>query len=105
MALKFPFWQVLPLAAKALMAGNVGILKHASIVPQSALAIEDVFRRAGFLDGAFQTLLVGSQKVDKILGDPRVMAAKLTGGEGAGIEVGIGAAERKRVDVGGRRIT
>jgi len=51
------------------MAGNVGLLKHASIVPQSALAIEDVFRRAGFPDGAFQTLLVGSQKVDKILGD------------------------------------
>src|SRR5258707_5025266 len=76
------------------MAGNVGLLKHASIVPQSALAIEDVFRRAGFPDGAFQTLLVGSQKVDKILGDPRVMAATLTGSEGAGIEVGIGAAKR-----------
>src|SRR5882762_10388917 len=90
----FPFWQVLRFAAPALMAGNVGLLKHASIVPQSALAIEDVFRRAGFPDGAFQTLLVGSQKVDKILGDPRVMAATLTGSEGAGIEVGIGAAKR-----------
>src|SRR5258707_5388516 len=76
------------------MAGNVGLLKHASIVPQSALAIEDIFRRAGFPDGAFQTLLLGSQKVDRILGDPRVMAATLTGSEGAGIEVGIGAAER-----------
>jgi succinate-semialdehyde dehydrogenase/glutarate-semialdehyde dehydrogenase len=90
----FPFWQVLRFAAPALMAGNVGLLKHASIVPQSALAIEDIFRRAGFPDGAFQTLLVGSQKVDKILGDSRVMAATLTGSEGAGIEVGIGAAKR-----------
>src|SRR5216110_1571655 len=90
----FPFWQVLRFAAPALMAGNVGLLKHASIVPQSALAIEDIFRRAGFPDGAFQTLLIGSQKVDKILGDPRVMAATLTGSEGAGIEVGIGAAKR-----------
>ncbi len=79
----FPFWQVLRFAAPALMAGNVGLLKHASIVPQCALAIEGVFRRAGFPDGAFQTLLVGSQKVDKILGDPRVMAATLTGSEGA----------------------
>src|SRR5204863_9576021 len=90
----FPFWQVLRFAAPALMAGNVGLLKHASIVPQCALAIEGVFRRAGFPDGAFQTLLVGSEKVDKILGDPRVMAATLTGSEGAGIEVGIGAAKR-----------
>src|SRR5258705_2127482 len=96
-----PFWQVLRFAAPALMAGNVGLLKHASIVPQCALAIEDVFRRAGFPDGAFQTLLVGSQKVDKILGDPRVMAATLTGSEGAGIEVGIRAAERiKKVVLG-----
>src|SRR2546430_662229 len=90
----FPFWQVLRFAAPALMAGNVGLLKHASIVPQSALGIEDIFRRAGFPDGAFQTLLIGSHKVDKILGDPRVMAATLTGSEGAGIEVGIGAAKR-----------
>src|SRR6266852_3905986 len=90
----FPFWQVLRFAAPALMAGNVGLLKHASIVPQSALAIEDIFRRAGFPDGAFQTLLVGSQRVDRVLGDPRVMAATLTGSEGAGIEVGVGAAKR-----------
>jgi succinate-semialdehyde dehydrogenase/glutarate-semialdehyde dehydrogenase len=76
------------------MAGNVGLLKHASIVPQSALLIEDIFRRAGFPDGAFQTLLIGSREVDKILGDPRVMAATLTGSEQAGIEVGIGAAKR-----------
>jgi len=90
----FPFWQVLRFAAPALMAGNVGLLKHASIVPQSALLIEDLFRRAGFPEGAFQTLLIGSKEVDKILGDPRVMAATLTGSEQAGIEVGIGAAKR-----------
>jgi len=90
----FPFWQVLRFAAPALMAGNVGLLKHASIVPQSALLIEEIFLRAGFPDGAFQTLLVGSREVDKILGDPRVMAATLTGSEQAGIEVGIGAAKR-----------
>jgi succinate-semialdehyde dehydrogenase/glutarate-semialdehyde dehydrogenase len=90
----FPFWQVLRFAAPALMAGNVGLLKHASIVPQSALLIEDLFRRAGFPAGCFQTLLIGSNKVDRVLGDPRVMAATLTGSEGAGIEVGIGAAKR-----------
>jgi succinate-semialdehyde dehydrogenase / glutarate-semialdehyde dehydrogenase len=90
----FPFWQVLRFAAPALMAGNVGLLKHASIVPQCALMIEDVFRRAGFPEGAFQTLLIGSAKVDRVLGDPRVTAATLTGSEGAGIEVGIGAAKR-----------
>jgi succinate-semialdehyde dehydrogenase/glutarate-semialdehyde dehydrogenase len=90
----FPFWQVLRFAAPALMAGNVGLLKHASIVPQSALLIEEIFQRAGFPDGAFQTLLIGSAKVDKVLGDPRVMAATLTGSEQAGIEVGIGAAKR-----------
>jgi succinate-semialdehyde dehydrogenase/glutarate-semialdehyde dehydrogenase len=90
----FPFWQVLRFAAPALMAGNVGLLKHASIVPQCALMIEDLFHRAGFPDGAFQTLLIGSQKVDRILGDPRVMAATLTGSERAGVEVGVGAAKR-----------
>ena len=90
----FPFWQVLRFAAPALMAGNVGLLKHASIVPQSALAIEQIFHKAGFPEGAFQTLLIGSQKVDRVLGDPRVMAATLTGSEGAGIEVGVGAAKR-----------
>ena len=90
----FPFWQVLRFAAPALMAGNVGLLKHASIVPQSALMIEEVFRRAGFPDGAFQTLLISSQKVDRVLGDPRVQAATLTGSEGAGVEVGVGAAKR-----------
>jgi succinate-semialdehyde dehydrogenase/glutarate-semialdehyde dehydrogenase len=90
----FPFWQVLRFAAPALMAGNVGLLKHASIVPQSALLIEDLFRRAGFPAGCFQTLLIGSNKVDRVLGDSRVMAATLTGSEGAGIEVGVGAAKR-----------
>src|SRR5882724_2081799 len=90
----FPFWQVFRFAAPTLMAGNVGLLKHASIVPQSALLIEDLFRRAGFPAGCFQTLLIGSNKVDRVLGDPRVMAATLTGSEGAGIEVGIGAAKR-----------
>jgi succinate-semialdehyde dehydrogenase / glutarate-semialdehyde dehydrogenase len=90
----FPFWQVLRFAAPALMAGNVGLLKHASIVPQSALLIEELFRNAGFPEGVFQTLLIGSQKVDRVLGDPRVMAATLTGSEGAGIEVGVGAAKR-----------
>jgi succinate-semialdehyde dehydrogenase / glutarate-semialdehyde dehydrogenase len=90
----FPFWQVLRFAAPALMAGNVGLLKHASVVPQSALLIEEIFHRAGFPEGAFQTLLISSQKVDQVLGDPRVKAATLTGSEGAGVVVGIGAAKR-----------
>src|ERR1700720_4338641 len=90
----FPVWQVLRFAAPALMAGNVGLLKHASIVPQSALAIEDLFLRAGFPEGAFQTLLIGSQKVERILDDSRVMAATLTGSEGAGVQVGMAAAKR-----------
>src|SRR3981189_2453078 len=90
----FPFCQGMRFAARALMAGNVGLLKHASIVPQSALLIEDLFHRAGFPDGALQTLLIGSKEVEKILGDPRVVAATLTGSEQAGIEVGIGAAKR-----------
>jgi succinate-semialdehyde dehydrogenase / glutarate-semialdehyde dehydrogenase len=90
----FPFWQVLRFAAPALMAGNVGLLKHASIVPQSALMIEELFRKAGFPEGAFQTLLIGSQKVERILDDPRVAAATLTGSEGAGVQVGMAAAKR-----------
>ncbi|MEU5564127.1 NADP-dependent succinic semialdehyde dehydrogenase [Micromonospora musae] len=80
----FPLWQVMRFAAPALMAGNTGLLKHASNVPQTALLLEDVFRRAGFPEGAFGTLLVGSDAVEQILSDPRVRAATLTGSEGAG---------------------
>src|ERR1051325_9729915 len=83
----FPFWQVFRIAPPALMAGNVGLLKHASNVPQCALAIEDIFRRAGFVEGAFQTLLIGSDAVQKVLEDPRVAAATLTGSEPAGRSV------------------
>jgi succinate-semialdehyde dehydrogenase / glutarate-semialdehyde dehydrogenase len=90
----FPFWQVVRFAAPALMAGNVGLLKHASNVPQCALRLEEIFARAGFPQGVFQTLLVSSKQVDAILADPRIVAATLTGSEQAGIEVGSGAAKR-----------
>src|SRR6266853_4776691 len=90
----FPFWQVFRFVAPALMAGNVGLLKHASNVPQCALKIEEIIRRAGFAEGVFQTLLIGSGPVDGILNDPRVVAATLTGSEQAGIQVGVSAAKR-----------
>ncbi|GGW11746.1 NADP-dependent succinic semialdehyde dehydrogenase [Streptomyces capoamus] len=80
----FPLWQVIRFAAPALMAGNVGLLKHASNVPQTALYLEDLFHRAGFPEGCFQTLLIGSGAVDDILRDERVKAATLTGSEPAG---------------------
>jgi succinate-semialdehyde dehydrogenase/glutarate-semialdehyde dehydrogenase len=83
----FPLWQVVRFAAPALMAGNVGLLKHASNVPQCALYLEDLYRRAGFPDGAFQTLLIGAGAVEGILRDPRVAAATVTGSEPAGQSV------------------
>jgi succinate-semialdehyde dehydrogenase/glutarate-semialdehyde dehydrogenase len=84
----FPLWQVMRFAAPALMAGNVGLLKHASNVPQCALFLEDLFRRAGFPEGAFTTLLVESSEVERVLRDPRVRAATLTGSEPAGQAIG-----------------
>lgn len=90
----FPFWQVFRFAAPALMAGNVGLLKHASNVPQCALAIEEVFASAGFPEGAFQTLLIGSEAVEEILNDPRVVAATLTGSEPAGRSVAATAGKQ-----------
>ena len=83
----FPFWQVFRFAAPALMAGNAGILKHASNVPRCALQIEEIFREAGFPENLFRTVLVGSGKVAGIIADPRIRAATLTGSESAGSKV------------------
>ncbi|MFB7654298.1 MULTISPECIES: NADP-dependent succinic semialdehyde dehydrogenase [unclassified Streptomyces] len=89
----FPLWQVIRFAAPALMAGNVGLLKHASNVPQTALYLEDLFHRAGFPEGCFQTLLIGSAAVDGVLRDERVRAATLTGSEPAGRAVAATSGE------------
>src|SRR5579863_10261045 len=87
----FPLWQAMRFAAPALMAGNVGLLKHSSNVPQTALYLDELFHRAGLPRGAFQTLLVGSDRVEGVIADDRVRAVTLTGSEGAGRSVAAAA--------------
>ncbi|VEP15179.1 putative succinate-semialdehyde dehydrogenase (NADP(+)) [Hyella patelloides LEGE 07179] len=95
----FPFWQVFRFAAPALMAGNVGILKHASNVPQCALAIEKIIQEAGFPPGAFQTLLISASQVAAIVEDDRVKAATLTGSEPAGASLAATAGKNLKKTV------
>jgi succinate-semialdehyde dehydrogenase/glutarate-semialdehyde dehydrogenase len=95
----FPFWQVVRFLAPALTVGNVGLLKHSSNVPQCALAIEDLCRRAGYPEGVFQTLLIGSGAVAGILDDDRIAAATLTGSEGAGRSIGATAGKNLKKTV------
>ena len=95
----FPFWQVFRFAAPTLMAGNVGLLKHASNVPQSALAIEEIIQSSGFPTGVFQTLLIGSDKVATLIADERVKAATLTGSEPAGASLAAAAGKQLKKTV------